>query len=322
MSLFVSSFPISARERDAWVLERRGPRNPVGPEKPFAFLEELEPDAAGELISTGTIFLTNKECPFRCVMCDLWKNTLPHATPPGAVPAQIEFALSHWPTVRQLKLYNSGSFFDPHAIPPEDHPAIADLVRHYERVIVECHPAFIGRACADFAGHIEGKLEVAIGLETSNPEVLRSLNKRMTLELFRRSADFLGNHNIDLRVFLLIAPPFLPLSEALESAKASVEYAFDAGARVVSLIPTRGGNGAMEQLHREGLYDPPSLGLIERTFASAMKISRGRVFLDLWDIEKFATCTSCVQERRERLQRMNLKQQVLPVVQCHECRTF
>jgi archaeosine synthase beta-subunit len=322
MSLSHLSYLHTGRERDAWVLSRRGARNAVTPDRPYAFLEEMEPDAAGELIRTGTIFLTNKECPFRCVMCDLWKNTLPTATPPGAVPAQIEFAVSHWPAVQQLKLYNSGSFFDPHAIPPEDIGAIADLVRHYQRIIVECHPAFIGRACADFAGELDGKLEVAVGLESSNPDVLRSLNKRMTLDLFRRSADFLGDHKIDLRVFVLIAPPFLPLAEAVESTKDSIEFAFDAGAKVVSLIPTRGGNGAMEQLTREGLFDPPSLTLIEKAFATALKLSRGRVFLDLWDIETFAHCTSCIKERSERLRQMNLKQQILPAVHCHECRTF
>lgn len=321
MSTASLSYPHTSREREDWVLSRRGLRNPVGPEKPYAFLTELEPNGAGDLLRTGTIFLTNKECPFRCVMCDLWKNTLPSATPPGAIPAQIEFGLSHLPAVQQVKLYNSGSFFDPHAIPPEDDPAILDLVQHYERVIVECHPAFIGPRCASFSAGLETKLEVAIGLETSHPDVLRNLNKRMTLDHFRRSADFLAEHKIDLRVFIMIAPPFLPLQEALQWTVRSAEFAFDSGAKVISLIPTRGGNGAMEQLAAEGLYHPPSLPLIEEAFASALGLGRGRVFLDLWDLEKFSICTSCMPERKARLHQMNLQQRLLPAVQCHECGT-
>ena len=42
----------------------------------------------------GRVFVANRECPFRCVMCDLWMHTLDGDTPRGAVPAQIRGALS------------------------------------------------------------------------------------------------------------------------------------------------------------------------------------------------------------------------------------
>ena len=58
-------------------------------------------------------------------MCDLWKNTLTETVPVGAIPAQIEYALARLPAARVIKLYNSGSFFDPRAIPVADYPAIA-----------------------------------------------------------------------------------------------------------------------------------------------------------------------------------------------------
>ena len=78
-------------------------------------------------------------------MCDLWKNTLTHTVPPGAIPNQIDFAVSHldvWPD--QVKLYNSGSFFDAAAIPPADYSAIAQRVAFAEHVIVESHPRLVG----------------------------------------------------------------------------------------------------------------------------------------------------------------------------------
>ena len=80
------------------------------------------------MVDVATLFLTNRECPYRCLMCDLWKNTLTETVPIGAIPAQIDYALGQLPPARQIKLYNSGSFFDPHAIPPQDHPAIAAQV--------------------------------------------------------------------------------------------------------------------------------------------------------------------------------------------------
>ena len=111
---------------------------------------EQERTASGEIVPVATIFLANRECPWHCLMCDLWRNTLSGDTPLGSIPAQIEYALNRLPAARQIKLYNSGSFFDRRAIPPEDHAAIARLVSGFERVIVECHPALVGEDCLRF----------------------------------------------------------------------------------------------------------------------------------------------------------------------------
>ncbi|PYK97060.1 MAG: hypothetical protein DME19_17605, partial [Verrucomicrobia bacterium] len=330
-------YPEGSRERDQWVLARRPFRNAVGPRRPYAFLAEAERAESGEVVSVAAIFLTNRECPWRCLMCDLWKNTLTETVPAGAIPAQIDYALTELSrqgsagfqpassgdirlagdcreprgsaevraTMRQIKLYNSGSFFDPQAIPPGDHDAIARRVAGFERVIVECHPALMGESALKFRdllnateangvnlppvrelkkrppsprpsprgenspkqfsapralepasrpltpslspyegerapeGRVRGKLqgqgqpdpldspglraplrrvdvsgdghrhaattklEVAMGLETAHPQVLEKLNKRMTLDQFRRAAEFLRKNELALRVFIL-----------------------------------------------------------------------------------------------------------------------
>jgi len=102
----------------------------LDPFVPYASFLEEERAASGGVVSSGTILLTNKECPWRCLMCDLWKNTLTETVPLGAIPKQIEFALAQF-SVRpeQLKLYNSGSFFDSAAIPLADYPDIARAAR-------------------------------------------------------------------------------------------------------------------------------------------------------------------------------------------------
>src|SRR6202011_3029353 len=151
---------------------------------PYAFFVEDEYSAAGELVRVSTVFLTNRECPWRCLMCDLWRNTLTDALPRGQVAAQIDYALQRLPPARQIKLYNSGSFFDVQAIPLADHAAIATRVRSFERVIVESHPALIGENCCRFRDRLSTSLEVAMGLETVHPEVLARLNKRMTTRQF------------------------------------------------------------------------------------------------------------------------------------------
>lgn len=314
-----AAYPLGARERDEWILARRPARNAVDAHKPYAFLVEEERAESGEIVRVATIFLTNRECPWRCLMCDLWQNTLTESVPPGAIPEQIDFALGQLGDARQIKLYNAGSFFDSRAIPPEDFSAIAAQVRGFERVIVEGHPALIGEAVLRFRDLLSGRLEVAMGLETVEPTVLEKLNKRMTLDRFAKAAEFLRAHDVALRVFVLVKPPFLEESAALEWARRSVDFAFDCGAGVVSLIPTRAGNGALDSLAASGDFAPPKLATFEAAFDHGVGLQRGRVFADLWDLEKFSSCPNCFFTRRERLQEMNARQVVLPRVNCTAC---
>jgi uncharacterized Fe-S cluster-containing MiaB family protein len=129
-------YSISPAERDRWIVEQRPARAALDPYRPYAFFVEEEYGASGAVEQIATVFVTNKECPWRCVMCDLWRNTLTETVPVGAIPAQIDYALAQMPAARAIKLYNSGSFFDPKAIPVEDHAAIAERVSGFERVIV------------------------------------------------------------------------------------------------------------------------------------------------------------------------------------------
>lgn len=315
----VSGYPGSPADRDRWILERRGARNSVDAARPYAFVVEQERTESGEVVPVATVFLTNRECPWRCLMCDLWKNTLTGTVPAGAIPNQIEAALEQLPSAKQIKLYNSGSFFDPRAIPVVDHQDIARCVEGFERVIVECHPLLVGASALEFRDMLNGRLEIAMGLETVHPDILPRLNKRMTLEQFTRAADFLRQHQIALRVFVLVKPPFLPEPEAVHWAVRSADFAFDCGASVVSLIPTRAGNGAMEALAAAGEFSPPKLATFESAVNQVLARQRGRVFADTWDLEQFSSCPACFAARRARLERMNLRQTSEPSVACPVC---
>ena len=302
-----------------WVENLRGPRADVDPRRAAAAFVEEERTAAGEVIPVATLFLTNRECPFRCLMCDLWKHTLPSRVALGAIPEQVRMALSTLPPARAIKLYNSGSYFDPQAIPPEDDAEIAQLTAGFERVIVECHPAFLGERCLGFQQLISGELEVAVGLETVHPEILRRLNKGMTLKSFHRAAEFLRRHAIAMRCFILLRPPFLSEEEGVEWAIKSIEVAFDSGAAACTIIPTRSGNGAMDLLQKQGIFAPPSLNSLETVLEAGIGMQRGRVFADLWDLGAFSDCPSCFQGRLERLRQMNLTGRVSTGSLCTAC---
>ena len=249
-------------------------------------------------------------------MCDLWRNTTAQRVPAGAIPRQIEYALARLPPARHIKLYNSGNFFDAQAIPPEDHAAIAALLRGFRTVIVENHPLLCGESCLRFRDMLEGELEIALGLETIHPEVLPRLNKRMTLDDFARAAELLLAAGIPLRAFILLRPPYLDESQGIEWALKSIDYAFALGVRCCAVIPTRAGNGIMEELQAAGLFAPPRLAALEAVAEQALGDSRGRVFVDLWNAERFSDCPRCGPERIARLGEMNLTQTVPPPVEC------
>ena len=302
---------------DEFVVQHRFPKPLLDPRRAYAATWEEELDDHGALASTAVIFLTNKECPFRCVMCDLWVNTLDATVPRGAIATQIRTALADRPAAGQIKLYNAGSFFDPSAIPQDDDAEIAEVVRGFGRVIVEAHPAFLAgvyaERCLRFRDAISGQLEVAIGLETSHPDVLARLNKKMTLETFRRAAHFLREHDIALRAFILLSPPFMPPGEEVEWACRSLDVALECGAAVSVVIPTRGGNGAMEAIGDS--FRPPRLDWLESSIEYGIGLGGMRVFADVWNLERFSDC-ACSPLRAARLAVMNREQRVPARVAC------
>lgn len=69
----------------------------------------------GAVVPVATVFLTNRECPWRCLMCDLWQNTLTERLPPGAIPEQID----HAPRAERLRIMNLQQTVPP--LPQCDH---------------------------------------------------------------------------------------------------------------------------------------------------------------------------------------------------------
>lgn len=335
----LATYPQSIRERNRWVVSQRGSRNASNPagkkartslrqEVPHHFLWERELAADGSLAECVAVFLTNRECPWKCFMCDLWKNTLETSVSPGMISQQIAHAFQQMGTppsadgraAMLVKLYNSGSFFDPRAIPVADYGKIAQLLAGFGRVIVECHPLLVGDSCLRFRDLLAAKLEVALGLETAHPAALDQLNKGFGVEDFLRKCDWLRENGMAIRVFLLVNAPFVPLAEQSEWVEKSIQLATAAGAEVICLIPTRPGNGAVEALIQSGLYARTRLEQLENALEAGIRSSRARVFADLWDLEQFRSCPHCFSERRLRLQRMNDQQRLLNRIRCDQCR--
>lgn len=299
-------------------------RPPRGLVDPWSAPGTVIEDERGPLgrARTVTVFLAGAECPFTCVFCDLWKHTTGGPTPPGALPGQLRMALAgddvRAAAPAHVKLYNASNFFDPRAVPAGDLPELAALLQPFARVTVESHPKLVAPA-ADFARRLPGSLEVAMGLETVHPHAAARLNKGSTPDDFARAADTLRAAGIGVRAFVLVGAPFVPAGEAVEWAIRSAAWAFDHGAGVVSLIPVRGGNGALEALAATGDFAPPSLDGLERATEAALGLGRGVVLADLWDAAALAGCGLCRAPRIERLAHMNATGRAGPPLPCRLC---
>jgi archaeosine synthase beta-subunit len=329
----VPDYPSTGPERERFILDRRGSRLLHDPWRYQGLIVEDEAAADGPRARVATVFLTGRECPWRCAMCDLWLHTTVADTPAGAIPAQLAAArkaLAREPdAVTRMKLYNAGSFFDPRAVPESDYDEIAAQLAGLTHIIVESHPALVGPRVGRLLKALEhrhgkesaAQLEVAMGLETAHPVALERLHKRMTVDDFRLAAERLQQRGVLLRVFLLISPPFVPREEQDAWLLRSIDVAFSCAATAVSLIPTRAGNGTLEALAGEGRFRPPRLADVERSIEAAYGNlrRRGRIFVDLWELERFANCTHCFDARRGRLHAMNLEQRLLPAIRCPHC---
>ncbi|MGI9470824.1 MAG: hypothetical protein ACR2NZ_04790 [Rubripirellula sp.] len=278
-------------------------RQSLSPDKPYLVIHEPEPDGQGGQVETTTVFLTVSSCPIGCSMCDLHLNTLPTATPVGAVPRQIETAVAD-SDAKWLKLYNSGNFFDPRSIPPRDHRAIAQHCQRFERVIVENHPRFGLQRLQEFQQLMPMQIEVAVGLETVQPRWLKRLGKQMSRDEFGAYANVLRERGIDLRVFLILGVPGISARESIRWARLSVRHAIASSARHISIIPARSGHGWNGQSDQLPTFSLDQLGEIQHQLLTDAD-GQAAITLDLWDVDRN-------REQRAKLQRANLEQTAWP----------
>jgi len=313
----------SRSAEDRRIRSLRAPKPTVDPWVAHGSILEDERRPGGTIERALTVFLAGAECPFTCSFCDLWRWTLEGPTPPGALPAQLARVLQSLqrPLPDRLKLYNASNFFDRRAVPAEDVPAIAALAQPFASVTVESHANTIGPLTLEFSRLIPGRLEVAVGLETIHPKAARHLNKRLDLPRFDQAAGFFAEHDIDLRVFVLLSAPYVAPEESVEWTVRTAEYAARRGATTIALIPVRGGDGELERLAALGYFVPPNLSQLEAALERCLGLAPVVVVADLWDIDRLPACPQCRPRRVERVRRLNLTGRSEPPVACLACET-
>lgn len=128
-----------------------------------------------------------------------------------------------------LCIYNSGSILNEEELPKSARREILKIIsrnRHIKKVVLETRTEYATEeVLSDLVDILRGKeIEIAVGLESYNDMVLRyCINKGLTLKNFEKRARVIQSI-ANLRVYLLIKPPFLTEKEAIDDTVASTKY--------------------------------------------------------------------------------------------------
>ncbi len=195
-----------------------------------------------------------------CSMCGYFSDTNPGKVTGKNIMNQVENALKNYSGEKIVKIYNSGSFLDENEIDGETQLNVIDSFPDAERIIIETRPEFITRKSLEKFRGKENKIMLAIGLESSNENVLRdSINKGFSPSLFKEKAILARELGFSIKTYILLKPPFLTEKQAIEDSINSIIFASDVS-NIISLNPVNVQSFTLvEKLWREGFYRPPWL---------------------------------------------------------------
>jgi hypothetical protein len=166
-------------------------------------------------------------------------------------------------------MYTSGTFFDEREVPEEARTAILDRFSD-RRVVVETLPDFVDEATVAAAADRVATLDVAIGLETADDRIRRDcVNKYFDYGEYVRAAEAAAAAGVGVKAYLLMKPPFVTESEAIEDMVTSIRRSAE-HAHTVSMNPCNVQRYTMvDRLHYRGGYRAPWLwsivDVLERT---------------------------------------------------------
>ena len=173
-----------------------------------------------------------------------------------------EFANETFPMV---KIFTSGSFFDPKEVPPAFLSEVAKAFRG-SILIAETRPEYIDAdVISGFIAELDDgsqktPLYCAIGLETTNDAIReKCIDKGFAFSDFTRAASVAHGAGAGVKAYLLFKPLFLTEGEAFADMQTSIETAAQ-HAEIISMNPcTVQKKTELEFYWKRGAYRPPYL---------------------------------------------------------------
>ena len=224
-----------------------------------------------EVIPSLTIILKTGGCRHnRCRMCSYRLERyagIPEEKLASLLISQLDWVLANHniANIPLIKIYTSGSFFDPGEVPIEVVEATAKIFQG-KLVIAETRPEYVDSdMIEDFIAVIDNgtwktPLYVAIGLETTSDEIReKCIDKGFSWEDFLKAVREARKAGAGIKTYLLHKPLFLTENEAWVDMKNSIRTI----AGIIDLISmnpcTVQRNTELENYWKKGAYRPPYL---------------------------------------------------------------
>ncbi len=218
----------------------------------------------GKVVDAWVIIFRTRGCYWAqasgCSMCG-YVNDVAREVSVADLRHQLDSVLKRHAGQPMVKVYTSGNFFDDHEVAPDIRDAILkELGDRCDKGIVETLSHLLRREPLDRALSFVDELEVAFGLESTNPRVLRDcVNKVWGLEEHAKAARLCHDAGASVKTYLLIKPPFLTEREAIADAVTSGHEA-DPHSDTISFNPVNVQSRTLvDRLFRRGEYRPPWL---------------------------------------------------------------
>lgn len=257
----------------------------------------------------------------RCTMCN-YGTSEPADAESIVHAAALDLSRSGC-THGTLLVSPSGSMFDEREVDPPTRRQLLTLAAStdFERILVETRPETITDAVlSESIALLPGKqLEIEIGLESSDPWVLRwCVNKGLHLEQVVRALDLCAAYGATSIVNVSLGTAFLTEVEAIADAVNTTRWAFAQGATEVVVFPlsVRGWT-VLHHMYERGRYRPVSLWSLVEVLRRLGQAAAARVSISWYRDYNAAdddysssplrvlaaptTCERCVSDVLERL---------------------
>jgi radical SAM enzyme (TIGR01210 family) len=216
--------------------------------------------AGGEIVNALVLIMRTNGCCWAksgsggCTMCGYRTASLNGVTE-ADLNAQIDQALAKYKGEPFVKIYTSGSFFDPEEIPVPVRERVFREFAGCRRLLVESRPEFI---TDELVASLPKNITVALGLESSNEEILRtSINKGFTAAQSKAAGERLKAVGLMVRTYLLLKPPFMSEKAGMDDVISSVRFAGPFSDEI-SINPLNIQHGTyVERLWKRGDFRPP-----------------------------------------------------------------
>jgi hypothetical protein len=241
--------------------------------------------------------------------------------------AQVEAALARIPPGIEARvevdLYNSGSYFNPEEVPEAAQTEMLALAASRPEVtslLVETRPEFATAARLERAVRacLGKPLEIGIGLESANPEILRRrIHKGYTWQDFAAAAGLVAGAGVRLLAYILLKPIDTAEREAIEDSVRTAQKVFALGRE--QKLPTRvalepcfvAPRTPLFQAFEQGRYRPPWLWSVAEVVSRIAPLGPVLVGLsdeDLNPPQAPRNCDRCSRRFRDALAAFNQTQ--------------